>query len=68
MLESLCTQTRLHNLTIQDLNMSHFIDIWYTSLTSVHYNLDHRLAIVTEAFVKVQLRSDVTSHTIPDTI
>ena len=47
-----------------------------SSLTSVHYNLEHELAIVTESFsplnlyhttsfVKVQIRSDATSHAIP---
>ena len=45
---SLHTQTGLHNLTSQILNTRvHFIDIWYTSLTSVHYNLEHGLATVT---------------------
>ena len=45
-------------------------------LTSVHYNLEHGLVIVTDSFspldldhttflVKVQIRSDVTSNTIP---
>ena len=27
-----------------------FLNIWYTSLTSVHSNLEHRLAILTESF------------------
>ena len=46
------------------------MDIWYTLLTSVHYNLEHGLAIVTESFsllnlnyttffVKVWTKSDV---------
>ena len=45
----------------------------------VHYNLEHGLAIVTESFgplnldyttsfVKVQTRSDMTSHAIPDIV
>ena len=52
---------------------------YLTSLTSVHYNLEHGLAIITEgfspldldhtkSFVKVQTRSGVTSHAIPDTV
>ena len=52
------------------------IYIWYTSLISVHYNLDHGLAIVTESFsplnlnyrtsfVKVWIRNDIPSHAIP---
>ena len=56
-----------------------FLDIWYPSLTFVHYNSEHRLAIVTESFcplnlyhttsfVKVQIRSNATSHAIPDTV
>ena len=46
---SLCTQTGLPYLTIQVLNTRvHFIDISYTSLTSVHYNLKHGLVIVRE--------------------
>ena len=75
---SLHTQVGLHCLTIQVLNTRvSFIDIWYTSLTSVCYNLEHGLAIITESFsplnldyttsfVKVQTRSHVVSHTIPD--
>ena len=48
---SLHTQTGLHCLAIQVLNTRVcFIIIWYTSLTSVHYNLGHGLAIVTESF------------------
>ena len=74
---SLGTQTGLHCLTIQVLNTRVcFMDIWCTSLTSVHYNLEHGLAIVTESFspldldyktsfVKVKTRSDVTNHAIP---
>ena len=66
---SLHTQTGLCHLIIQGLNIRvYFIDIWYTSLTSVHYNLEHGLVIVTESFnllnldyttsfVKVQIRS-----------
>ena len=77
---SLCTQTGLHCLTIQVLNTRVcFIDIWYTPLTSVHYNLKHGLATLTESFsllnlkqitslVKVWIRSDVTNHTIPNTV
>ena len=72
--------TGLHNLTIKVLNKRVcFIDIWYTFLTSLHYYLEHGLAIVTESFsllnlsymtsfVEVQIRSDVTSHTISDTV
>ena len=48
-------------------------------MTSVQNNLEHGLAIVTESFsslnlnyttslVKVQTRSDATSHPIPDTV
>ena len=67
----------ISNFISQILNTNvHFIDIWYTSLTSIHYNLEHGFAIVTEnfsplnpsyitSFVKIQIRSDVTSHTIP---
>ena len=74
---SLHTQTGLCHLTIQALHPRvWFLDIWYTSLTSVHYNLEYGLAIVTESFspldldyttslVKVQIRSDRTSHAIP---
>ena len=73
---SLHTQTGLHHLTIQVWNTgAYFIDIWCTTLTSVHYNLEHGLAIITESFsplnlnyttsfVKVQI-SDTTGHTIP---
>ena len=70
---SLHTETWLHCLTIQVLNTGVcFINIWYTSLTSVHYNLEHGLVIVTEttttSFVKVQTRSDMTSNTIPNAV
>ena len=70
---SLYTQTRSPCLTFQFINTrACFIDLWYTSLTSVHYNLGHGLAIVTESFsplnldyttslVKVWIRSDLTS-------
>ena len=73
---SLHTETGLPNLTIQILNTRvHFIDIRYTPFTSVHYNLEHGLAIVTgdfsplnlnytNSFVKVQIRSDAPSHAI----
>ena len=48
---SLCTQTRWPNLTIQVLNTRVcFLDIWYNSCTSVHSNLEHGLAILTESF------------------
>ena len=69
---SLCTQTLSPCLTIQILNTRvYFIDSWYTSLTSVHYNLEHGLAIVTDSFsllnldyttsfVKVWTRSDIS--------
>ena len=75
---SLRTQTGLHYLTIQVLNTKVcFIDIWYTSLTSVHYNLEHRLVNITKSFsplnlnyttslVKVWIRSDAKSHAISD--
>ena len=77
---SLHTQTGLHYLTIQVLSTRvYFLDICCTSLTSVHYNLEHGLVTVTESFsllnldyttsfVKVWTRSDVTSHAIPDTV
>ena len=46
---SLHTQNGWPNPTSQILNIRvHFIDIWYTSLSSIHYNLEHELAIVTE--------------------
>ena len=48
---SLCTQTGLHCLIIQVLHIRvWFLNIWYTSPTSVHSNLEHRLAILTESF------------------
>ena len=77
---SLHTQTWLHNLTIQVLNIIvWYLDIWYTSLTFVHYNLEYGLAIVTESFsslnlyhttsfVKVWIRSDIPSYAIPDAV
>ena len=77
---SLHTQTGLPNFTSEILNTrAWFLDLWYTSFTSVHYNLEYGLAIVTESFhpfnldyttslVKVWIRSDVTNHTIPDTV
>ena len=38
-------------LTIQVLNIRvWFLNIWYTSLTSIHSNLEHGLAILTESF------------------
>ena len=73
-LVSLCTKT------IQVLNTRvFFIDTWCSSLTSVHYNLEHGLAILTENFsplnlnyttslVKVGIRSHLTSHVIHDTV
>ena len=75
---SLYTQTGLHGLIIQVLNARVYY-IWYTSLTSIHYNLEQGLAIVIESFnpldlsyttssVKVWIRSDVTGHAIPDTV
>ena len=49
---SLHTQTGLHWVTIQVLNTRvWFLDIWYISLTSVHYTLEHRLAIVIDGLV-----------------
>ena len=48
---SLCIQTGLHCLIIQVLNTRvWFLNIWYTSLTSAHSNLDHELVILTESF------------------
>ena len=48
---SLCTQTGLHCLIIQVLNMrGWFLNIWYTSLTSVHSNLEHQFTILIESF------------------
>ena len=53
---SLCTQTGLHHLTVQVLNTRIcFLDIWYSSLTSVHYNLEHGIAIITESFSPLNL-------------
>ena len=46
----------LPNLAIQILNTSfHFIDLWNTSQTSVHYDLEHGLSIVTESFSPLKL-------------
>ena len=48
---SLHTQTGLHHLTIQVLNIRVcFLNIIYASLTSIHGNLEHGLAILTESF------------------
>ena len=45
---SLRTKTGWPNLTVQILKTRvHLIDIWYTFLNSVHYNLDHGLTTVT---------------------
>ena len=67
-------------ITIQVLNTRVcFLDIWYAPFTSVYYNLEHGVAIITESFsplnlnyttsfVKVWIRSDMTSHAIPDTV
>ena len=77
---NLHSQTGLHYLTIQVLNTRvYFIDNCCTSLTSVYYNLEHGLAFITESFspldldhitslVRVQIRSDMTSHAIPHTV
>ena len=77
---SLHPQTGLRHLTIQVLNTRvWFLDIWYTPVTSIDYNLEHGVAIITESFrpsnlnyttsfVKVQIRSDMTSYAIPDTV
>ena len=77
---SLHTQTVLPNLTSQISNTQvWFLELWYTSFTSVHYNLEYGLVIVTESFspvnldhttsfLKVWIRSDMTSHAIPNTI
>ena len=77
---SLGTQTGYNHFTIQVLNIRvWFLEIWYTPFTSVHYNLEHELAIVTESFsplnlnyttslVKVWIRSDMIRHTIVDTV
>ena len=48
---SLHTQTVLHSLYYSSPNTRvWFLNIWYTSLTSVHSNLEYRLAILTESF------------------
>ena len=48
---SLRTQTALHCLIIQVLHTRvWFLNNHYTSLTSVHSNLEHGLAIITESF------------------
>ena len=47
------THSNLHTQIL--LFKCHFIDIWYTFLTSVHYNLEHGLAIVTESFSPLNL-------------
>ena len=48
---SLCTQTGLHCRIIQVLHTrAWFLNIQYTSLISVHSNLEHGLAILTESF------------------
>ena len=48
---SLHTQTGLHCPIIQVLNTRvWFLNIWYTSLTSVHSNLEQGLVILTESF------------------
>ena len=80
MSESLYIQTGLLNLTTQipDTRVW-FLDLWYTSFAYVHYALEHGLASITDSFnplnmnyttslVKVWIRSDMTSHTIPDTV
>ena len=44
---SLCIQNGSPSLTIKVLNLPiWFLDFWYASLTTVHYNLKHGLAIV----------------------
>ena len=77
---SLGTQTGLCYLAIQVINTRvYFHKFWYTFLTSVYYNLEHGLAIVTESFsplnldyitsiVEVWARSGAISHTIPSTV
>ena len=45
---SLCTQTRQPNLSVQVLNIR--VNFLNVSLTSVHSNLEHGLAILTESF------------------
>ena len=48
---SLHTQTVLHCLIIQVIHTRVCcLNIWYTSLTSVHSHLEHGLAILTESF------------------
>ena len=48
---SLHTQTGLHYLIIQVLHTRvWFLNIQYTSLTSVHSTLEHGLVILTESF------------------
>ena len=52
---NLCTQTGLHCLIIQVLHTRvWFLNIWYTSLTSIHSNLEHGLAILTERFTPLR--------------
>ena len=62
------------NWTTQSYTVS---SVWCTSLTSVHYNLEHGLAILTESFSPLNLNYTTTlseselkvmlqSHTIPD--
>ena len=53
---SLHTQTGLHCLIIQVINIRvWFLNIWNTSLTSVHSNLEHGLAILTESFSPLKI-------------
>ena len=53
---SLCTQTGLYHLTIQVLNTRvWFLDIWYIPFTSMYYNLEHRVAIITGSFSPLNL-------------
>ena len=63
---SLHTQTVLHCLIIQVLHTRVcFCNIQYTSLTSVHSNLEHGLVILTESFSP--LRSVLHNHDVSST-
>ena len=58
---SLCSQTGLHCLIIQILNTRVcFLNVWYTSLTSVNSNLEHGLVTLTETFSP--LESELHNH------
>ena len=46
--------------TIQVLNIVCFLNIWYTSLTAIHSNLEHGVVILTESFSP--LKSELHNH------